>query len=94
MMTQIDIRTRWNVLIFSRKTNNWSDDFCHDYLLYANATRSRLVSTYSESIRLVISLDVDFELNVSWYWSMKIIFFDFIDSWDRREDQNARKWDS
>ncbi len=94
MMTQIDIRTRWNVLIFSRKTNNWSDDFCHDYLLYADATWSRFIFTYSESIRLVLFSDVDFESSVLWYWSIEMIFFDFIDSWDRREDQNARKWDS
>ncbi len=93
-MTQISMRTKWKVLIFSRKTNNWSRDFCHDYLLYADAIRSRFVSTYSESIRFVISSDVDFESSVSWFWSIEIISFDFTDSRSRREDQDARKWNS
>jgi hypothetical protein len=38
--------------------------------------------------------DVDFESSVSWFWSIEIIFFDFTDSRNRRENQNARKWNS
>ncbi len=68
--------------------------FCHSYLLYASATRSRFVPTYSGSIRPVISSDVDFESSVSWYWSIEMIFFDSTDSRDRREDLNARRWDN
>ncbi len=81
-------------MIFSRKINDWSRDFCHDCLLYANAIQSRFVSTYSELIRLVISSNVDFELSVSWFWSIEIIFFDFTNFRDRREDQDARKWNN
>ncbi len=93
-MIRISMRTKWKVLIFSRKTNDWSHDFCHDYLLYANATWSRFVFTYSESIRFVISSDVDFESSVSWFWLIEMISFDFTDYRDRRKNQNALKWNN
>ncbi len=88
---RIDMKTKWKVLIFSKKTIDWSRDFCHDYLLYVNAIWLRFVTTYSESIWLVISLDVDFESSVSWFWSIQINSFNFTDFRNRREDQDARK---
>jgi hypothetical protein len=94
MITRINIKTKWKVLIFLRKTNDWSRDFRQNYLLSADATRSRFVLTYSESTWFVISSNVDFESSVSWFWSIEIIFFDFTDSQDRREDQDARKWNN
>jgi hypothetical protein len=93
-MTRISMRTGWKVLIFPRKTNDLSRDLCHDYLLYADAARPRPVPTYSESTRHVISSDVDFESSVSWFWSIEMISFDFTDSRDRREDQDARRWNN
>jgi hypothetical protein len=94
MMIQISMKTRWKVLIFSKKINDWSRDFCLDYLLYANATWSRFVFIYFESTRLIIFSNIDFESSVSWFWSIKMIFFDFIDSRDRQEDQDAWKWNN
>ncbi len=94
MIIWINIKTRWKVWIFSKKINNWSRDFCHDYFFYIDAIWSRFVSTYFESIWLVISSDVYFESSVSWYWSIEITFFDFTDARDRRQNQNARKWNN
>ncbi len=93
MMTRIRMKTKWKVLIFSRKINDWSRDFCHTYILYANANWLRVVSTDLRSIRVVFLQMLTLNPTYDDFVWIKMISFNFTDYQDRRKNQWARKWD-
>jgi hypothetical protein len=93
----------WLESVWERDEKFWSfrKRLMIDHVLFATIIFYMQMRFDHDSFLLILSRfdssflqDVDFESSVSWFWSVEIISFDFTDSRSRREDQDARRWNS